>query len=569
MSAMEDSSAHKVQAGTREGFYLSEDGEWVPDGWEDLTLGDTLADNSGSIKTGPFGTLLRADEYVKSGEGVPLISVREIRPGRIELGEHTPYVCEKTLERLHQYVLEPGDIVFGRKGGVERNALISDREKGWFLGSDGIRLRQKINDSTFLSYSFRSPMFKTWILQNAGGSTMPSLNQKIIERVPLKLPPLPEQKAIAAVLGSLDDKIELLREQNETLEALAQTLFKRWFIDFNFPCLLGYAKRTQADHPWVRTQADHPWVRTQCRHPELAIYGYKDFGGMPQPEEGSTAPNGQAGKCFIYVLRLENGNRYVGMTDFLLRRYHEHKTGKGAKATKASQPIAMIHFEILDSREAAAEREQWLKTGFGRKWLDREEEKGNLGAHVMQGPMIASELGEIPEGWRVGKLEEAVNIKYGKDHKALEDGEHPCYGSGGIMRYVARTLCDKESVLIPRKGTLSNLMYVRDPFWSVDTMFFTEFKKDDFVKYFFLLMDRVNLEEMNVGSAVPSMTTAVLNEMRLLYPDEQILKEFEYLGESLYSKVESNAKQIQTLTQLRDTLLPKLMKGEIRIPVES
>lgn len=75
------------------------------------------------------------------------------------------------------------------------------------------------------------------------------------------------------------------------------------------------------------------------------------------------------------------------------------------------------------------------------------------------------------DDWKEGTLGDLINIKYGKDHKKLLDGNIPLYGSGGIMRYVEKELYDKESVLIPRKGTLSNGTYINERFWSVDTMF--------------------------------------------------------------------------------------------------
>ena len=102
------------------------------------------------------------------------------------------------------------------------------------------------------------------------------------------------------------------------------------------------------------------------------------------------------------------------------------------------------------------------------------------------GQMIWSEelKREIPEGWEVKKLGEIVEIKYGKDHKNLESGEIPVYGSGGIMRYANKSLYEMESVLIPRKGTLGNLFYLNKPFWCVDTMFYTKMKYDNSAKYF-------------------------------------------------------------------------------------
>jgi type I restriction enzyme S subunit len=172
----------------------------------------------------------------------------------------------------------------------------------------------------------------------------------------------------------------------------------------------------------------------------------------------------------------------------------------------------------------------------------------------------------IPEGWNNKKLSEIAEVKYGKDHKKLDQGEFPCYGSGGVMRYVDSTLYENHSVLIPRKGTLSNLMYVRSPFWSVDTMFYTTFEDPVLVKFLFYNLDKLNLSEMNVGSAVPSMTKAVLNDLNIIYPDLENIKKFDLELEDVYLKIESNKKQIESLAKLRDALLPQLISGKLSVP---
>ena len=102
------------------------------------------------------------------------------------------------------------------------------------------------------------------------------------------------------------------------------------------------------------------------------------------------------------------------------------------------------------------------------------------------GKFVDSEQGMIPEGWKVGNLEELVEVKYGKDHKKLAPGTIPVYGSGGIMRYVDQYLYNKESVLIPRKGSLNNVMYINRPFWTVDTMFYTRMKIEGIAKFIYL-----------------------------------------------------------------------------------
>lgn len=167
--------------------------------------------------------------------------------------------------------------------------------------------------------------------------------------------------------------------------------------------------------------------------------------------------------------------------------------------------------------------------------------------------------------WSHGHLSDLITVKYGKDHKKLADGIYPVYGSGGIMRYVERPLYNKESVLIPRKGTLNNVMYVNQPFWSVDTMFYTEMKLPNVAKFVYHFVKAKDLASMNAGSAVPSMTTDILNAMEVVIPSASALEEFESLVAPMYEAMEANDVQSKALSQIRDTLLPKLMSGEIDV----
>ena len=167
--------------------------------------------------------------------------------------------------------------------------------------------------------------------------------------------------------------------------------------------------------------------------------------------------------------------------------------------------------------------------------------------------------------WSHGHLSDLITVKYGKDHKKIADGIYPVYGSGGIMRYVERPLYNKESVLIPRKGTLNNVMYVNQPFWSVDTMFYTEMKLPNVAKFVYHFVKAKDLASMNAGSAVPSMTTDILNAMEVVIPSASALEEFESLVAPMYEAMEANDVQSKALSQMRDTLLPKLMSGEIDV----
>lgn len=121
--------------------------------------------------------------------------------------------------------------------------------------------------------------------------------------------------------------------------------------------------------------------------------------------------------------------------------------------------------------------------------------------------------------WKEDVLGNVLEVKYGKDHKKLADGQYPVYGSGGLMRYVDSKLYDGPSILIPRKGTLNNIMFVESPFWTVDTMFWSIINTDKVdPKFLFYSICKRDFASMNVGSAVPSMTVNILNDIQISYP---------------------------------------------------
>jgi type I restriction enzyme S subunit len=184
------------------------------------------------------------------------------------------------------------------------------------------------------------------------------------------------------------------------------------------------------------------------------------------------------------------------------------------------------------------------------------------------GEFVDTELGKIPKGWRVGTFSDLVNVKYGKAHQSLKDGIFPVYGSGGLMRYVEKYLYNKESVLIPRKGTLNNVMYIKEPFWTVDTMFYTEMKQPHIASFVYQFIKQKDLASMNAGTAVPSMTTEILNSLLVVIPPDNILSNYDEIACVLYNQVIMNVKQSRTLATIRDALLPRMMSGEIEVQIE-
>ncbi|WP_137809114.1 MULTISPECIES: restriction endonuclease subunit S [unclassified Gordonia (in: high G+C Gram-positive bacteria)] len=191
------------------------------------TIGEVLEGLGGSLKTGPFGTTLKASEYAEIG-GVPVVSVGEVGMGSLRIGPATPRVGEEVLRRLPEYVLQKGDIVFGRKGAVDRCALVRENESGYFLGSDGIRLRLPPSiDSEYLASELQSAQVCNWLRANSLGTTMPSLNQEILRRVPIRLPALVEQRQIAETLQDADNLISSIERLIAKKQAIKQGMMQQ------------------------------------------------------------------------------------------------------------------------------------------------------------------------------------------------------------------------------------------------------------------------------------------------------------------------------------------------------
>lgn len=165
---------------------------------------------------------------------------------------------------------------------------------------------------------------------------------------------------------------------------------------------------------------------------------------------------------------------------------------------------------------------------------------------------------DADEKWETVKLEKVIEVRYGKDHKNLEEGNIPVYGSGGIMRYANKYLYDKESVMIPRKGSLNNIIYTDEPFWSVDTMFYTSIKKQNFAKYLYEFIRTKDFLNLDTGSAVPSMTTDYLNNIEILNPDNTTLEKFESKVSRLYISKKNNYKEISKLQELKQLVISRI-----------
>lgn len=194
--------------------------------WLNTTLGDLCADGGGGIQTGPFGSQLHASDYVQVG--TPVVMPQNIRDNYVDL-DGIARISDAELERLERYELLPGDIVYSRRGDVERRALIRPENAGWLCGTGCLRVRlgdDSAHDATFISYALGLKSTREWIVRHAVGATMLNLNTSILSAVPLRVPGVDEQRAIAEVLGALDDKIAANVRLIEKADALAAALFE-------------------------------------------------------------------------------------------------------------------------------------------------------------------------------------------------------------------------------------------------------------------------------------------------------------------------------------------------------
>lgn len=169
------------------------------------------------IQTGPFGSQLHKEDYVENG--TPIVTVEHL--GNKDFSEQNlPRVSNSDKERLKNYVLKEGDIVFSRVGSVDRCSYVDKTHEGWMFSGRCLRVRPNTEiDSEYLYYYFCLDEIKEFVRNIAVGATMPSINTKLLGEVTVRLPNLVQQKKIVDVLSAIDGKIKVNRKINDNLAA--------------------------------------------------------------------------------------------------------------------------------------------------------------------------------------------------------------------------------------------------------------------------------------------------------------------------------------------------------------
>ncbi len=330
----------------------------------------------------------------------------------------------------------------------------------------------------------------------ASGTTHQTIYYPEAKAFHVCLPPLAEQKAIAAVLGALDDKIELNRRMNATLEAMARALFQSWFIDFD---------------P-VRWNLDHNQPSPQ---PSPTGRGSKDREKLELPSPNSS-PTGRG-------------------------------QGEGAQLGRRAGDEGA--FGIIDARPPAG--------------LDQAT------AALFPDSFQDSAVGPIPKGWTVATLDAIASVGSGKRPVGRNDTlsaecNIPLYGGGGRMGYVASSLYVNPILFTGRVGTLGLIFRTAEPSWPSDNTLIVE-PQDKFFDFTYFVLKGFDLITLNRGSTQPLLTQTDLKSQHFVLPPTAIVKAYAKFSAPIFEQITANEHQSRTLATLRDTLLPKLLSGEITV----
>ncbi|WP_115298750.1 restriction endonuclease subunit S [Ectopseudomonas mendocina] len=354
--------------------------------------------------------------------GFIVLRNQNIKNGKLDLS--SPSFTDEThfLGRNRRAKPSAGDIVITREAPMGEVCMIPNGLE-CCLGQRQVLLRPdpKIANSRYVLYALQSESVQHQIGWNEGtGSTVSNLRIPVLEALQIPMRSLKEQRAIAHILGTLDDRIELNRRMNETLEAMARSLFKSWFVDFD---------------------------------------------GVPA----------------------EN--------------------------------------------------------------------------------MQESELGLIPNGWRVGKFEELLVLQRGFDlpTQARIAGQFPVIAAGGINGTHNEAMVKGPGVVTGRSGVLGNVYFELGDFWPLNTTLWVKEFRIAKPCYAYELLRGFDFKLFNSGSAVPTLNRNHIHHLPQIIPPAELINDFEKEAMTLRQRMDSNERESQALAQLRDTLLPKLISGEVRI----
>ncbi|MCG9124881.1 restriction endonuclease subunit S [Laribacter hongkongensis] len=401
----------------------------LPESWTYASLGDCSQKNSITYGVVQPGTAV--------SDGTPIVRVNNFRNLGLDLSD-VMRISPEVEAKYSRTRLKGGEVLLTIVGSVGQVAVVPNCLAG-FNVARAVAVIHPLPHVTpnWIALCLRSPLSQYLLGSRANTTVQTTINLKDLRALPIPLPPEDERQAISDFIGCLDDRITLLRETNATLDAIAQALFKSWFVDF-----------------------DPVRAKQEGRAPE----------GMDE-------------------------------------------------ATAALFPDGL-------------------------------EE---------------SELGLVPMGWKLIRLDSFIELAYGKALKAenRNPGQVPVYGSGGITGWHDSALVNHASIIVGRKGTVGSIHWESRPFFPIDTVFYVKAQRP--LTYCHQLLKTLGLHDMNTDAAVPGLNRD--NVYRLLVPDASlsVINAFDDVVKGFRQAIDHNEQQVQTLSEVRDTLLPRLISGRLRM----
>ncbi len=396
-------------------------------------------------------SLHKTPTYTETGR--PMVRVTDVRGGFLDVSKTLRVTEDVFQEFTRRYAPKRGDIVFSRVGSYG-NASFANTDIPFCLGQNTALLSPRIN-GRFLHLFLQSTHARWQIEQVAVGSTQKTISLKSISALTIPIPPAEELEAIAHILGTLDDKIELNRRMNQTLEAMARALFKSWFVDFD------------------PVRAKHTLSKVEGAEGRPLASSGQAFPGLPKP----------------------------------------------------------------------------LADPFPDSFED-------------------SERGEIPKGWEVKKLGDLLKLAYGKALKAEDrrDGNVPVYGSNGQVGWHDQRLVTGPGIVVGRKGNPGIATWVPTDFFPIDTTFYVVPKSNcRSLEFLFHVLRTHDLASLGADSAVPGLNRNLAYMSDQLLPPARLLEQFECLTSGLSRRVNCGNEETRALAAVRNSLLPKLISGEVRV----
>jgi len=401
-----------------------------------------IAEVAEKVAMGPFGSSIKIETFVPSG--VPVISGQHLHGSKVDDRVGFNFVSEDHADRLKNANVQRGDVIFTHAGNIGQVAFIPESshferyvisQRQFYMRCD----RTKILPEFVVAY-FKTPEGQHQLLANTSQVGVPSIAQPVtyLRTIEIPLPPLADQRAIAYILGTLDDKIALNRQMNETLEAIARALFKSWFVDF-----------------------DPVRARAEGRDP-----------GLPK----------------------SLANRFPAR-------------------------------------------------------------------------LVDSELGAIPEGWEIGPLDCVLVLQRGFDLPATKriSGAYPVLAASGPSGTHNKFMVRGPGVTTGRSGVLGKVYYVHEDFWPLNTSLWVKEFRHSMPAYASHLLRGLDFESFNAGSAVPTLNRNHVHNLPTLLPPMSLIAAFEGVATACLKRQKHIDDQSHTLATLRDTLLPKLIAGELCI----